>query len=310
MTNRNILMQIPQRHMDLGHSEMTDSGQKLRQGVKANTVTLFGRQRAAAPAPAPASDLPLPQIRSRDIFSGATPVPLINSARAWASLNAVVPDEAVMAGNGLFPRPDHDGPAQRFDLLRTQILHALADRGWSRIGVTAPRRGAGASFVAANLALSFARRPDGRTVIVDLDLRHPALAMRLGLAEVPPLRGYLLEGQPLESQFLRFGSGLALGLNGQPEADPASVLHARACDLALDAISVQLEPGLVIFDLPPLLEGDEVLSLKGQLDAVILVSDGTSTSPAELTAAARLLDGRIPILAVLLNRGEDAGKLR
>ena len=127
---------------------------------------------------------------------------------------------------------------------------------------------------------------------------------------MPPLRAYLMDDQPLESHFLRYGPGLALGANGRAEADPSSILHGRACDLALDAIGVQLEPGLILYDLPPLLDGDEVLALKPQLDAVILVADGTSTSPADLNASARLLDGKLPILAVILNRGEDAARTR
>lgn len=309
MRDHNILMPFLQKRGELGVSEMTADKGEDRRSPRPSSMTLFRRNREATP-PVSADRRPgAVQIRGRDIFPGTTPLPLINSTRVWASLNIVTPDPVLLAGNGLFPKAEPNSAAARFDLLRTQMLHALAERGWSRIGITAPRRGCGATFVAANLALSFARRPEGRTVLVDLDLRRPALAALFGLADCPPLRGFLVEDQPLESHFLRIDRGLALGPNGRAEADPASILHARACDLALDAVSAQLEPGLVIFDLPPLLGGDEVLALKPQLDALLLVADGTSTSAADLTACTRLLDGQVPILAVILNRGEDAEKV-
>lgn len=310
MRDHNILMPFLQKREDLGSSEMTAKKEDSRPPARSANVTLFRRQGEPLPPALPERRPVAAQIRARDIFSGTTPAALVNSARVWSSLNRIEPDLPALAGNGLFPRAEAEGPAMRFDLLRTQMLHALAERGWSRIGVTAPRRGCGASFVAANLALSFARRPDGRTVLVDLDLRRPALARLFGLADVPPLRAYLMDDQPLESHFLRFGSGLALGLNGRAEQDPSAILHARACDLSLEAISVQLEPGLIIHDLPPLLEGDEVLTLQPQLDAVLLVADGTRTSPADLNACVRLLDGHLPILAAILNRGEDAARTR
>lgn len=310
MRDHNILMPLGQEREDLGSSDMASKREDDRSAARPTNVTLFRRQ-ADSPAAAVPERRPAPsQIRARDIFSGAAPAIMVNSARVWSSLNRIEPDFATMAGNGLFPRADAASPAQRFDLLRTQMLHALAERGWSRIGVTAPRRGCGASFVAANLALSFARRPDGRTVLVDLDLRHPALARLFGLADVPPLRAYLMDEQPLEAHFLRCGPGLALGPNGRAESDPSAILHSRVCDLALDAITIQLEPGVILYDLPPILEGDEVLALKPQLDAVILVADGTSTSPADVNACTRLLEGKLPILAAILNRGEDAARTR
>lgn len=310
MRDHNILMPFLQKHEDLGSPEMAANREENRPSARPANVTLFRRQSDALPQ-VPAERRPAaPQIRARDIFPNSAPAALVNSARVWASLNRIEPDLETLAGNGLFPMAEEAGPAQRFDLLRTQMLHALAERGWSRIGLTAPRRGCGTTLIAANLALSFARRPDSRTVLVDLDLRRPALARLFGLTDVPPLRPYLSEDQPLESHFLRIGTGLALGANGRGESDPSSILHGRACDIALDAIAAQLEPGVILYDLPPLLDGDEVLALKPQLDAVILVADGTSTSPGDLNACTRLLDGQLPILAAILNRGEDAARTR
>lgn len=305
MRDHNILLPIPAPGMDLDHAAMTTDHRDERRPGRGAGVSLFRRGPAA---PSPDRRAGQPQIRARDEASSPMLLPLVNSARVWSSLNPVTPDPDVMARNGLFPISTTGSAAVRFDLLRTQMLLALAERGWTRIGVTAPTRGCGASHVALNLALSFARRPEGRTVLVDLDLRAPVLARRLGLADMPPLRDYLADGQPIEAQFRRIGQTLALGLNGRAEPDPGPLLQSHAGALALDAIAAHLEPGLILFDLPALLEDDEVLALRDQLDAVLLVTDGTRTSPADLRAAARLLEGRLPLLAVILNRGEEAGR--
>jgi Mrp family chromosome partitioning ATPase len=110
-----------------------------------------------------------------------------------------------------------------------------SERGWRRVAVTSPTRGCGKSTVAANLALSLSRRPSGRTVLLDLDLRRPGQAGAVRAARAPlPMRD-LLSGRapPAEAQLIRAGRGLALGLNGRAEAAAAELLLEPAAQVAL-----------------------------------------------------------------------------
>lgn len=66
-----------------------------------------------------------------------------------------------------------------------------------------------------------------------------------------------------------------------------------------------LEPDLMIFDLPPALASDDVLALAPQLDAVLLVIDGTQSAPDRVRACLRLFEGQVPVLGTVLNRARD-----
>jgi Mrp family chromosome partitioning ATPase len=64
---------------------------------------------------------------------------------------------------------------------------------------------------------------------------------------------------------------------------------------------------LVVIDAPPVLMSDDVLALLPQLDAVLLIVDGTKTTAAEVRACERLFDGQCPLMGVVLNRAQDRG---
>ena len=59
------------------------------------------------------------------------------------------------------PEIAHQGhpAADGYDLLRTRILGEVAEREWTRVGVTQAATGRAAPLTALNLALSEARRP-------------------------------------------------------------------------------------------------------------------------------------------------------
>lgn len=263
-------------------------------------VTLFRRRRVAS-----SQSVELDLQKGREIFGQPMDVRRTSPARVWESLSAVALDADHVAGNGLFPFGSTETATAAFDMLRTRLMQGLADRGWSRIAVTSPTHGCGKSLVAANLALSLARHPQGRTVLIDMDLRNPALAGLLGIEDIPALGEFLKGEQPLESHFRRFGRSLALGLNGQAVAGAAEVLHDAETVSALSAMIEQLDPQVVLYDLPPVLTCDDVMAMAPQLDAVLLVTDGTRTSAGDIRACERLFEGRLPLMGVVLNRAQD-----
>lgn len=196
-----------------------------------------------------------------------------------------------------------DGPAARaFDLLRTRLLQALRDNGWSRVAVAGPTRGSGATFTAVNLALSLARIPDSRTVLTDLNLRAPGVGAALGLPAAGDMRGFLGGDVPLTRQYVRICDRLALGLARQPEGDASELLQSPAAERALGGMVSSLCPGVALFDLPPVLEYDDLAAFLPHVDGVLLVSDGNSTTAAHIAACERVLKGQARLLGVVLNR--------
>lgn len=260
------------------------------------TVPLF-RQRAL-PAPAAASKGEIAVF-----LPPALPIP--RPDRVWESLSPVALDAERLAENGLFPNAQQNGVTARFDMLRTRMLQAMAERGWKRIAVTSPTHGCGKSMVAANLAFALARLQSCRTVLLDLELRHPDLARQFGV-KVGPLKDMLTGDQPLEAHLRKAGANLALALNGAPVAAAAELLLDPRCRETLAAIAEHLEPDVMVIDLPPALGNDDVISVLPHVDAVLLVADGTRSTAEDIRACERLLEGRAPLMGVVLNRVEDS----
>lgn len=279
---------------------MSDNRADARTPSLPRGVSLFRPGQAPARRP-----VTLDQATGREIFAAPLPIALFNPAKVWESLAPVTLNVDHLTGNGLFPDGSTDPAPAAFDMLRTRLLQGLAQRDWRRVAVTSPTHGCGKSFVATNLALSLARRPDSRTVLLDLDLRRPQLAGLLGLKDIGPLQDFLSGEQPLESQFRRIGRTLALGLNGVAVPDASDLLHSPYTGVALQAMIEHLDPQVVIFDLPPALVNDDVMALADHVDAVLLVTDATRTSPENIRNCERLFEGRLPLMGVVLNRAGD-----
>jgi protein-tyrosine kinase len=305
MSRHEILLQRPVWRENMEFSAMSEDKSQARPPQRGPVASLFRPGQIVA-APAMTLDL----VKGREIFTAPLAPLRVNPAKVWESLSAVQLSVEKLQGNNLFPLPSNQPAALAVDQLRSKILHGLATKGWKRIAVTSPSHGCGKSFVATNLALSLARRPASRTALIDLDLRRPQLAGLLGLTDLPEFADFLTGDQPLESVFRRFGRTLALGLNGTPVEMAAEMLHSPETAVALSALVEQLDPEVVIYDMPPALGTDDVLAMAPSLDAVLLVADGTKSTAEDLRACERLFEGRIPLMGVVLNRAQDRAAQR
>lgn len=228
-------------------------------------------------------------------------------AEAWDRLPRTGHDaEALVARAGLVPSIDRASVAgAAFDQLRTQLTRVLRTNDWRRIGIASARRGAGRSFVAAGLAASIARLDSLRVLLIDADLENPGLADLFDTPALGPLEEVLTAQRAPETQLIRIGNGLAVALNDTPVDFGAELFLAPDAILALRAMSDLLAPDVVILDMPPLLDDSVSQALLPQLDAVLLVSDGMSSTAADIMNCERLLEGQVPVLGIALNKSED-----
>jgi protein-tyrosine kinase len=294
----------PDDGVEQGHIVMSteDAGgrRKPDQPVRPGHVPVFRPGNRA-----PSQPITLDQRTGREIFMAPMVVPPVNPLQVWESIPEIALTPEILSRNGLFADAAQNAVTQIFDMLRTRVLQAMAARSWTRIAVTSPTHGCGKSFVAANLALSLARLPSCRTVLMDLELREPQLAPLFDQSGTGPLIDYLMGARTLEQHFGRIGRNLALALNGEAVPRAAELLQDPEFARALEQMRDLLQPDVVIMDTPPALALDDVLSLAPHVDAIILVTDGTLSTPDDIRACERLFDGRIPILGVVLNRAQD-----
>ncbi|MFN4098610.1 MAG: CpsD/CapB family tyrosine-protein kinase [Pararhodobacter sp.] len=230
----------------------------------------------------------------------------VEADETWETLALVLDDIDRLELTGTAPSISHKSLAgAAMDQLRTQLLRVMAEKGWRRIGITSPARGAGRSFVAAGLAASIARLDTLRVLLIDADLEDPGLARLLGLDASGPLEALLRGETAPEDHLCRIGASLALALNAAPVRQAAERMMTPEALQALKAMIDSVAPEVVIHDLPPLINDPVSPTLLPQLDAVLLVADGMRSTAKDILECERLLEGQVPLLGVLLNKSED-----
>ena len=235
----------------------------------------------------------------------ATPGPDAPPCDPWMRIPSIALDRRHLARNRVVAFDRHDPAHVAFDLLRTRLVQALKARGWSRVAITSPAKACGKTFVAANLALSLARRPSCRAVLIDLDLRIPSMARVLGLRDSARTSEFLAGRCPPEALLRRVAPNLAVGASSEAFPDSAELFQEPSTAAALEGLRASLKPDVILYDLPPALACDDVIALLPQVDGVLLVAAGGTTTAAEIRQCERLLSGQAPLLGVILNKAED-----
>ena len=211
-----------------------------------------------------------------------------------------------------------------FDMLRTKISQAMAEHGWTSLGITSPAPGCGKTVVALNLAFSVAQQSDTRVALVDLDLRNPRMADTLGRKPDPgassvqkPLRFPLGQKSPqsrfmkyfcgeldLRDFFCRVGDNLFLCLNDAKVGNAAEWMRHEKVTSLQKRIREMLGADIVIFDLPPANMSDDVLMFSPFLDCALAVSAAGETTAKQIEECERQLT-LTNYVGIVLNKSRE-----
>lgn len=195
----------------------------------------------------------------------------------------------------------------RFSLLRTRLLQEMGRQNARRLGVCPVDSGAGATYVAANLALATARLPHLDVLLVDLALGDPGMATQLGLPGDPRFARYL-EGEDLKPDDFSFIRGasdnLTCFLPDEPNLRASEILQDDRARERIGKLVAESECDLAIFDLSPVLGTDEGLAAMPMMDAILLVADGRDGTGREIADCKRLMADMPPLMGVILNKAE------
>lgn len=191
-----------------------------------------------------------------------------------------------------------------FDVLRTQVLQKMDENGWRTLAITSPSVESGKTVVAINLAMSIAQQTHRTALLVDFDLRRPSVAKTLGLDQAQSLSDFL-EGQVDVGQAMvnpgveRF---VVLPTN-RPVTNASEVLASAKVGNLISDLRERYSDRIVIFDLPPILAADDVMTVLPRIDCVLMVvGSGASTSNEVEEAMNRV--SKANLLGVVLNKDE------
>jgi succinoglycan biosynthesis transport protein ExoP len=193
--------------------------------------------------------------------------------------------------------------AEQYQGLRLTIERIGRSRTLQVIAVTSPAAGEGKTLTAINLAGALARgSDDARVLLIDADLRRPAIARQLalidgwgGLAEAVRDAGTTLSDvtQRLDAHNLSVISA------GTRSGAVHQILRSPRLDRLLTEARQRFD--FIVLDTPPLLPVFDSALLANSVDGVLMVVAANQTPRKLLGEALNLLDPA-KVLGIVFNR--------
>lgn len=195
---------------------------------------------------------------------------------------------------------------EQYRRLAAMLHQAQIARDVKVVMIASAQPSEGKTLTAANLALTLSESYRRRVLLVDADLRSPALGV---IFQVPAAAG-LSEGlrsaeeQPLH--VIPLSPSLALLPGGAPDADPMAGLTSGRMQQIIQEAAGSFD--WVILDTPPIGLMSDAHLLAAMVDVAVLVVSAGSTACATVQRAIESI-GREKIAGVVLNRVEDKSLL-
>lgn len=194
---------------------------------------------------------------------------------------------------------DPRSPAsEAYRTLRTNLSFYGVDEPIRTLVVTSAAPDEGKSTTVANLAVTMAQS-GRRTILVDCDLRRPALHELFDVSNDAGLTTTVLdESAPPHLQDSGV-PGLSLLASGPKPPNPADLLGSVRFDRVLGDLAAQAD--IVLIDAPPVIGVTDAVVLGARADGVLLVISAGKTRREHAERAKELLEAaRVRIVGVAL----------
>jgi capsular exopolysaccharide synthesis family protein len=197
--------------------------------------------------------------------------------------------------------------AERFRELRTSIIYSNPDLSKKVLLISSVGPAEGKSTVAVNLATAFSQS-EGKTILIDADLRKPTLH---SIFKVPCEKGLtelLVSQNPDYKTFLKNTGikNLDFISCGTIPLNPAELLGSKKLEQLINELSKSYDR--IIFDAPPILAATDAVILSTKVDATILVFKAGFTHKQAAIRASKLIHSvHSKVLGIVLNmvKAED-----
>jgi len=226
---------------------------------------------------------------------------------SWKGIREVFVDPEQLALSRVVANQTGHGPVA-INLLRTRVLHQMREQKLKRIAITSPTAGCGKSTMVANLATSLSRQGEIRTLVLEMDMRRPALAKIFGFRKGSGSLSEVIENKiSFAEHAVRFGPNLIFGFNHKPAARPSELLSSADMTEFLNEIEEKYQPDIMLFDMPPMLLTDDTLGFLSNVQTSILIAAAGTTTIEQIDICERDIAERTSFLGVVLNKCEYLG---
>ena len=193
--------------------------------------------------------------------------------------------------------------AEQYRAVRLAIETFRHERGTRTVAITSPGRGDGRTITAINLAGALAQAPDAKVVLVEADLRHPAVARALGMPPGRGLSSYLLDSSMAPDAVITRPANVAFAVvtAGAASSMPYELLKSPRLAALLAALRERFD--YVVLDTPPALPYPDVGILRDIVDGFVIVVRANRT-PREMLRDCTNVIGRQRGLGLIFNDDE------
>ena len=190
------------------------------------------------------------------------------------------------------------GSREQYRRLAATLHHAQADKGLKLIMLTSAAMGEGKTLTSCNLALTLSESYQKNVLLIDADLRRPAVHTVFKLRTSSGLSEGLMQTNEKTIPVHQIASRLAVLAAGRATNDPIAGLTSTRMRRLLNEAREQFD--WVIVDTPPVAMLPDANLLASMVDgAVVVVRAGTT--PWDLVQRAVEAIGRERIIGVVLN---------
>ncbi len=192
---------------------------------------------------------------------------------------------------------------EQFRSLKTNLMFSSEGKIPRIIMVTSAVPDEGKSFVAANLAVTFAQSVDEHVLLIDCDLRLPTVHKVFGLHdETLGLSDFLNGKIDIPDALHKTGiNKLTVMPGGRVPNNPAELLSSIRMKNLLKEVEARYNDRYIIIDSPPPLLTAETIALSKQVDGIVIVIKHESTSRNDVKEMINLMD-KTKIVGVVVNR--------
>jgi Mrp family chromosome partitioning ATPase len=196
--------------------------------------------------------------------------------------------------------------ADRFRLVQIRLKHLQSSKRLKSILVTSPLPGDGKSTVALNLAAALSEKGKRAVLLLEADVYRPSILTKLGLTSWPGLTEcFDRKGDPMLAIRRIDPLGFYLLPAGTP-SQGGSILQFAFTAQFMESLAATFR--WILIDSPPTTPMAEILALKAQSDATLLVARAGRTPREAIEDAARTI-GREHILGIILNGVEGLDRV-
>lgn len=231
------------------------------------------------------------RLRSKDDLAGVTSAPVIAS----------IPDDPRISEQPLITQLGLDSSrGEAFRRLRTNLGFAQVDDTDGAILITSAQAKEGKSSTSINLAIALAQSGK-RVALIDVDLRQPTIAEKLGLENSAGLTTALLGAADVSELLQPWGQDeLYILTAGVMPPNPAELLDSRAISTLITRLKGEFDA--VILDGPPLLPVADSLVLSKLVGRVLVVASVGQVRLGDLAEAVHSLEALEKPVNLVLNR--------